>query len=152
GGSIGFDWCYYWEGRYYYGDGYYYSPFGEDFGYERGRQPARYIYSTLSDGNRLPIFFPPFPPPLDTPLPTPPPGQPTFAAPNELAAYVNDPFYAPLSTRIAMGNVTDALRRRLDAYQASKLELQSQLQRKLAALSSLDATAKAAALSEFARE
>lgn len=156
GGSWRNNWhsidCYYWDGRYYYGNGYYYSPFGEGLGVERSHDATRYAYTPPSGPNRLPIFFPPAPPPLDTPSPVPPVGEPMFAAPDALAAYVNDSFYAPLSTRLAERNVTDALRRRLDAYQRSKLELQSQLQAKLATLASADAVTKETVLTAFARE
>ena len=79
-------------------------------------------------------------------------GEPTLLAPEELAAYVDDPFYAPLSTRLAQRNLTDTLRRRLDAYHAAKIELETQLQRKLATLSSADAATKESALVAFARE
>ena len=144
--------CYYWGGRYYYGDGYFYSPFGDGIGFDRGRVAVYYNYPPKPDANRLPIFFPPVPPPLDTPSPTPPVGEQTLRAPDELAAYINDPFYAPLSTRLAQGNLTDALRRRLDAYQATKIELETQLKAKLAALSSTDAATKENALAAFARE
>jgi hypothetical protein len=155
-GSGGYDWyaagCFYWNGRYYYGDGYYYSPFGAGIGFDRGRLPTRDLYPSSSGGNRLPIFFPPVPPPLDTPAPAPPVGEATLVAPDELALYIDEPFYAPLSTRLAQGNLTDALRRRLDAYQAVKMDLQAQLQAKLAALSSVDAATKESSLAAFARE
>lgn len=79
-------------------------------------------------------------------------GEPMFAAPEELAAYISDPFYAPLSTRLAQRNVTDALRRRLDSHQGSKVELQAELQAKLTSLSSAEAASREAALQSFARE
>jgi hypothetical protein len=156
GGSWRHDWywaeCYYWNGRYYYGNGYHYSPFGEGVGVEPGSNATRNVYSAPSGPNRLPIFFPPAPPPLDTPPPAPPMGEPMFAAPPELAAYISDPFYAPLSTRLAERNVTDALRRRLDSYQRSKVELQAELQARLASLSSVVPSTREAALQSFARE
>jgi hypothetical protein len=155
-GSGWYDWyavgCYYWDGRYYYGDGYYYSPFGAGIGFDRGNLPTRDVYASSAGGNRLPIFFPPVPPPLDTPAPAPPVGEAALVAPDELALYIDEPFYAPLSTRLAQGNLTDTLRRRLDAYQAAKMDLQAQLQGKLVALSSADAATKESALAAFARE
>jgi hypothetical protein len=146
--------CYHWDGHYYYGSGYYYSPFGDGFGYDRAREATHYIYAPApsSGPDRLPIFFPPSPPPLDTPSPVPPVGEPALPAPRELAAYITDPFYAPLSTRLAEGNLTDALRRRLNAYQETKVQLQMQLQGKLDGLSSEDAAVQESALAAFARE
>lgn len=144
--------CYYWAGRYYYADGYYYSPYGDGFGFDRGRLPARGAYAPSYGGDRLPIFFPPTPPPLDTPAPAQALGEPGLVPPGELATYIADPFYAPLSTRLAQGNLPDPLRRRLDAYQAEKTRLLAQLHAKLAALSSAAAGAKEGALVAFARE
>lgn len=143
--------CYYWGGRYYFSDGYYYSLYGDGFGFDHGRLPMRQAYGTSAGGSKLSIFFPPTPPPLDTPAPTQSVSEPGLMAPDELAAFVNDPFYAPLSTRLAQGNLTDPLRQRLEAYRVTKAELQTQLHAKLAELSSADAVAKENALATFAR-
>jgi hypothetical protein len=85
-------------------------------------------------------------------LPTPPADAAYWAPPSELGAHGYDPFYAPLSTRLAEGNLSDALRRRLDAYQAMKVALQSELLGKLASLSSADPEARTAGLAAYARE
>lgn len=143
---------YYAGGRYYHGDGYYYSPYGAGLGFRRSSRPGRTVYPSSSQKNRQPVFFPPVPPPLDTPIPSQAMPDSGLVAPSELAAFVADPFYAPLSTRLAQGNLTAPLRRRLDAYRAEKAELQAQLHEKLAAVASADASAKENALADFARE
>jgi hypothetical protein len=126
--------------------------FGDEFGFDSGRLSGRVVNEQSAGSNRRPIYFPPTPPPLDTPSPGPPVGEPMLVAPDELAAYVYDLFYAPLSTRLAQGNLTDSLRRRLDAYQRMKLELQDQLHVKLGTLASVDAATKESTLAAFARE
>lgn len=144
--------CYYWGGRYYFSDGYYYSLYGDGFGFDHGHLPMRQTYGTSAGGSKLSIFFPPTPPPLDTPAPVQSVSEPGLMAPDELVSFVADPFYAPLSTRLAQGNLTEPLRQRLEAYRVTKAELQAQLHAKLAALSSVDAAAKENALATFARE
>ncbi len=146
---------YYWGGNYYYSGGYYYSPFYDSFGSYRYGYPPFYssappAHATDFDDDRLPVFFPPTPPPLGAPKPPQQPAELRSAAPSELAAYVNEPFYAPLSTRLARRNLTDRLRQRLDAYRATKTALQTELRAKLDALKDADPATRRRELEAFA--
>jgi hypothetical protein len=65
----------------------------------------------------LPVYFPAAAPLLDSdPPPAPAVRDPIWA---ELAPYINEPFLAPLSTRLSQGPLNRRLRQRLDAYRAS---------------------------------
>src|SRR5687767_3115718 len=72
-----------------------------------------------------PIFYPPVPPPLGAPVPVREAAGVNGAAPLELGAYVNECFYAPLSTQLAAkssgGKLSEAMRTRLDDYRATKV-------------------------------
>jgi hypothetical protein len=102
------------------------------------------------------IFYPPVPPPLGAPLPARDAAGVKTAVPVELAAYVNECFYAPLSTRLGAespaGKLSDALRIRLDAYRATKVALQTELRAKIDLLRETDAASRLAGLEQFARE
>ncbi len=104
-------------------------------------------------GRQTPFFFPPTPPQLGAAWATlgPPPGR--YAAPAELAAFVNEPFYAPLSTRLAQQDLSakGKLRDRLDAYRAAKLALQGELRARLDALQDADPFTRQRELAAFAR-
>jgi hypothetical protein len=146
---------YYWGGNYYYAGGYYYSPFYDSFGNYRYGYPPFYSFAppvraTGSSDKRLPVFFPPNPPPLGAPTPPQQPAELRLVAPPELAAYVNEPFYPSLSTRLAQRNLTDRLRQRLDAYRATKTALQTELRAKLAALKDADPATRQRELEAFA--
>lgn len=99
---------------------------------------------------RLPVFFPPLPPRLDEYLEPPPLQQSRRAAPGELSAFVNEPFYAPLSTRLAQNDLKPRLRERLDAYRAAKSALQNELRARLAALEPADPAVREHALAALA--
>jgi hypothetical protein len=146
---------YYWGGNYYYSGGYYYSPYYDSFGHYRYGYPPFYSYAppagaTSTNDDRLPVFFPPIPPPLGAPTPPQQPVELSLVAPPELAAYINEPFFAPLSTRLARRNLTDQLRQRLDSYRANKTALQTELRAKLAALKDADAATRQRDLEAFA--
>lgn len=100
---------------------------------------------------RVPIFFPPTPPPLGRALPrnTPPTGR--LAAPPELSAHVNEPFYPPLATRLALRRLSDKQRQQLEKYRSTKVALQSELQAELERTQTLDPLAREQALAAFAR-
>lgn len=104
--------------------------------------------SRLSD--RVPIFFPPNPPPLGRALPKGAPPTGRLAAPPELAAYVNEPFYPPLGTRLATKSLTPKLRTQLDQYFATKRALQNELRAELERARPLDPAARTTALSTLA--
>ncbi len=56
----------------------------------------------------------------------------------ELAPFVNEPFYAPLSTRLSENTLSAKQRQRLDAYLTAKLRLQNELRSRLAELTGAD--------------
>ncbi|MEY2881835.1 MAG: hypothetical protein RLZZ15_4215, partial [Verrucomicrobiota bacterium] len=100
----------------------------------------------------LPVFFPPVPPPLGRPVSrlgataggrTP--------APTELAAFVNEPFYAPLGTRLARRDLPEKLAGKLAAYRAEKVALQTELRAELDRQREAEPAARGAALEALAR-
>ena len=146
---------YYWGGNYYFSGGYYYSPFYDSFGNFRYGYPPFYSFAppvraTDNSDKRLPVYFPPNPPPLGAPMPPQQPTELSSVAPPELAAYVNEPFYPSLSTRLAQRNLTDRLRQRLDSYRATKTALQTELRVKLDALKDADPATRRRELKAFA--
>lgn len=98
------------------------------------------------------IFFPPVPPRLRAPfnlfdglgL-----GRP---APAALAVHVNEPYYAPLSTRLDEGDLSPAESARLDTYLASKRAQQAELRRRIEALARADPDTRERLLTAFAAE
>ena len=99
---------------------------------------------------RAPIFFPPTPPPLGRALPPTPPAEGRLAAPAEMAAHVNEPFYPQLATRLATRNLPARLRERVEAYRARKAALTEELRAELARTRTLPATDRAVALGGLA--
>jgi hypothetical protein len=101
----------------------------------------------------LPIYFPPPPPLLGAPVPLPKVAisRRSTPAPPELVEYVNEIFYAPLSTRLDKKQLTPRQREKLQAYRAAKVALQDELQDRLASLPSADPSARTQELAEFAR-
>lgn len=100
----------------------------------------------------VPVFFPPWPPALDAPVPFAPLEDASQAAPAELAGYVNEPFYAPLSVLLAQDDVNALLRMRLESYRANKLSLENDLRARLDALQGAAPAERLAALEALARE
>ena len=102
---------------------------------------------------QIPFFFPPTPPQLGAALNTLGPPSGRYPAPAELAAFVHEPFYAPLSTRLAQQDLgpKSRLRVRLDAYRADKLALQGELRTRLDALQDADPFTRQRELAAFAR-
>ncbi len=118
------------------------GPLENDPDFSGGRSEARPTF----------IFFPPLPPPLDRPvshvaqaLP------PRLAPPPELAAYVDEPFYPPLSVRLSHRDLTDALRGRLSAYVAARATLREELETELARTREADPALRRQALETLAR-
>jgi len=117
--------CYYWNGSYYYWDGDYYSTDRQRFGRYQRRFPVDSESEVAS--NRAVFFFPPVPPPLGTP---PPPGSPETGrneAPAELSPFINDPFYAPLGTRLQARDLSKKQLQQLDLLRQKKTELREEL-------------------------
>ena len=113
-------------------------------GFNYGRGSERY------ELRRLPVFFPPLPPRLDEYLEPPALQQSRRVAPAELAAYVNEPFYAPLSTRLSQNDLKPRLRALLDTYRTAKSALQNELHTRLAALESAEPAVRERELAAFA--
>jgi hypothetical protein len=101
----------------------------------------------------LPIYFPPSPPLLGAPVPLPilAMSRRSTPAPPLLADYVNEIFYAPLSTRLDKKQLTTRQRDKLEAYRAAKLALQDELQGRLESLKSADPATRTQELAEFGR-
>ena len=127
----------------------------------RRGSPVRVRDVSLPGGPRRPappnlLFFPPAPPPLDTAPPSADAATPEFSAPDELGAFVNEPFYAPLGTRLASSNPDDRLgdeqKRQLDAYRANKAAMQTELLARLYTLRETDPASRLRSLESFARE
>ena len=78
-------------------------------------------------------------------------GQPETQLP-QLMPYVGEPFYAPLSAHLHREDLSKKQRARLDAYQATRATLITELQAKLAATRDADPAARTRALTEFAAQ
>lgn len=112
-----------------------------------GLPPSRPLSAT-----RLPIFFPPEIPPLDhlSQRQT----ERTNAnrpAPLELADVINEPFYAPLGTRLALGNLKDDEKKALEAYHNEGSRLLSELRAELTRLQTEEPGARRRALEALAQ-
>ena len=99
-----------------------------------------------------PVFFPPIPPPLGRLVSRlSPPAVGRFTPHPDLGPYINEPFYAPLSTRLARENLTDKLREKLAAYHAAKTALQAELHAELDRVRAAEPAARRTALDALAR-
>lgn len=143
--------CYYWGGNYYFWGGHFYSPFYHRYAYYR--DPSYYDYRTVpSENTQSPIFFPPAPPPLGAALPPKPPPFATLRAPETLSSYLYEPFYAPLSTRLAQGDLTKKMTQRLEAYRTTRDRLREELLQRLDSLQNAAPAERISALEAFARQ
>ncbi|ATC64651.1 hypothetical protein CMV30_12165 [Nibricoccus aquaticus] len=141
--------CYYWGGNYYYWGGHFYSSFHNR--YSIYRDPSYYDYRSVPSANtQSPIFFPPSPPPLGAPVPPRPPAQTSITAPKDLASYLYEPFYAPLSTRITQADLTKKLLQRLDAFRTTRSRLQTELLARLDELKDVDPATRTSELNLLA--
>lgn len=103
----------------------------------------------------LKVFFPPDPLVFGAPYTTaiPLPGRMAsiaIDAPPTLADYVSEDFYAPLSTRLWIGNLASKLQSHLDAYLAARTDLINELREKLALMQNSDPASREQELSAFA--
>jgi hypothetical protein len=124
---------------------------GSDFPVSRGDMEGR------SDGYRprpVLLFYPPYPPPLGRAISRPPqtatPGR--TAAPAELAAYVNEPFYPPLGTRLATQTLSPRLRAQLEQYRAARTTLLAELRSTLERVVAVDPARRLEELTALARK
>lgn len=102
------------------------------------------------------VFFPPSPPPLGGPVPLADIRESVCPAPAELAAYVGEPFYPQLGTRLAAASpderLNEQLQQRLSAFRAARTGLQTEMQARLYTLREIDAPARLQSLEAFARD
>ncbi len=127
----------YWSGYYYWGGSYYYW----------GGSRPRSRFDRLNSGRRWYaddeqksgrdtrgfFFFPPVPPPLGVPLPPPAPEElERETAPADLSAYIYEPFYTPLATRLLSRDLTTKLLHRLEAYRSTRSALLDELRSMIA--------------------
>lgn len=109
------------------------------------------------DGSGIPrptpvaICFPPAPPPLGRPIPRTLNAPGRTAAPEELAPFINEPFYPQLSTRLLTRSLTNEQRQQLESYQKSKRAAQAELRAELERLRDAEPAARRDALAAFAR-
>lgn len=80
----------------------------------------------------VPIFFPAPPPVLGAELPAAPAVRDPLWT--DFGPFVNEPFFSPLSTRLAQGNLTRRQRQRLDAYKSTRTMLLAELRARLDAV------------------
>ena len=98
------------------------------------------------------IFFPPVPPTLGAPIPRASHGRLAEPRPpGELTAYVAETFYAPLSSLLLEKRTSATVRRRLEAYRATRDKLVSDLQVELNRWRNADAATRQRELAAFAR-
>jgi hypothetical protein len=95
---------------------------------------THYYNSLLAQSDTTVVFFPPVPPPLEAEIPLLPPYASGVPASPELAAFVGDLFYPLLATRLASNDLPKGTRAELQGYRAAKLDLQNELQARIAAL------------------
>jgi hypothetical protein len=95
------------------------------------------------------IYFPPNPPPLGIELSLRAVDD-RVGAPLELAPYVLEPFYAPLSTRLIERSLTRKQEQQLADYVARKSERLRELRARLAELAAVGPELRLLALEEFA--
>ena len=99
------------------------------------------------------ICFPPTPPPLDRAIShAAQPMPPRFTPPAELAADINEPFYAPLSTWLLEKALTDKMRERLSAYHSAKTSALTELRAALEQVREADAATRRRTLAALARQ
>ncbi len=144
---------YVWYGSYYSWYSYAYSPYPNYS--DETSAPAQESYSEPEpqppQPGAIPLYFAPNPPPLGTQLP-PTLDMSAGAAPAGLAPWIDEPFYGPLATRLAAGDLPGSTLALLNTYRAAKLAALRALRQKLASVASLGPDARRRALSEFARE
>ena len=99
------------------------------------------------------IFFPPVPPTLGAPIPRASHGRLAEPRPPaELAAYVAEPFYAPLSSLLLYNKPSANVRRRLETYRAARDKLIGDLQVELTRWRNADSVTRQRELTAFARQ
>lgn len=100
-------------------------------------------------GELMPIYFPASAPVLGAELPPPPAIRDAIWS--DLAPYANELFFAPLSTRLAKGDIDRRHRQRLEAYRTARAAALSELRTALDAARGLP-PANPGALAELARK
>lgn len=117
--------CYYWEGSYYFWSGDFYSTDYDRFGRYRSHFPLE--QENAPAHREAVFFFPPTPPPLGAALPPKSPELGRIDPPANLALYPNEPFYAPLGTRLLARDLSKKLLQRLSRFHEKKTALGDEL-------------------------
>ncbi len=102
--------------------------------------------------NRALIFFPPTPPRLRAQIPPFSAESLRRPAPRELAPFINEPFYAPLGTRLSGDSLPVELEARIAAYHENKLARQRELLARYESVAQADPITRERTLSAFAQE
>jgi hypothetical protein len=97
------------------------------------------------------VFFPPSAPVLDTELPILAPLASGPAAPDDLAAFVGDPFYPLLGARLIADDLPRSVRAEVVAYREERVLLQGELKAAVASLKEAEPALRAARLADLAR-
>ncbi len=98
------------------------------------RAPDSVEQPAVPRGSLKPVYFPPITPALgDLSVAASVPTGGPFAAPEEMALYLDEPFYAMLATRLATRDFSLPIRHRLDHYRIARdnllVELRAELER-----------------------
>jgi hypothetical protein len=118
----------------------------------RNTFPGDFPQGDFQQAMPQPVFFPPSPPPLGRSLPAAAGAGNSgrFAAPAELAGFINELFYPQLGVRLASGTLTPKLRAQLDRYRAEKLALQNELRAEIDRLRPVPPAERTAAFAALA--
>ena len=137
-------------GRYYYWRGMSYSAYRPYYIWDFDYAPEPYSVAEAQYPSAYPICFPPSIPPLGAPPPTRE-INPTSTAPGSLLAYLNEPFYASLSTRLLQSSLLQDQKLALYQYRDNRDDELALLQRELELINGVSpehAQARLLALSE----
>lgn len=142
--------CYYWGGSYYFWSGDYYSTDYDRFGRYRSHFPLE--QENAPAHRETVFFFPPTAPPLGAALPPKSPELGRIAPPPGLASYPNDPFYAPLGTRMLARDLSKKRLERLSGYHDKKTILGDELRAQIARTSEMAPEDRLTEAEKFARK
>lgn len=98
------------------------------------------------------VYFPPNPPPLGVEVVATGETRAAASTPGELAAYITEPFYVPLSVRLHSGIFSRLRREQLDQFHTTRTALLEQLRETLRAVEGHPPGVRQAALAAFARQ
>ncbi len=117
-----------------------------------GYPPPRALAGMPPLAGAVQIYFPPDIPRLGAAPAARPATHGGWPAPAGLAPFVDEPFYAPLSTLLAHRAVSAEPQFQLEAYRATKTALQTELRARLDTLKDADPESRRRSLQAFAQE